>query len=102
MIRRPPRSTLFPYTTLFRSEQRTVTGPHWSEALGGMAVEQLGILDGLQSTRLNSRHTLTSSAVGCLNKLQVYGRVQGGVYPLDQIVAGKVSVPRYLQPLCTS
>src|SRR5690348_17695738 len=33
MIRRPPRSTLFPYTTLFRSSSRTVPRPGWGSAL---------------------------------------------------------------------
>src|SRR3712207_8980468 len=35
MIRRPPRSTLFPYTTLFRSPRRLCGGWQWSECSGG-------------------------------------------------------------------
>src|SRR5260221_12118106 len=46
MIRRPPRSTLFPYTTLFRSHRK--------------------------STRLNSSHTVISYAVFCLTKNQTF------------------------------
>src|SRR2546429_1531810 len=74
MIRRPPRSTLFPYTTLFRST--------WNRALPGERVtfnEPLadGSSDGLvvsgahrdrKSTRLNSSHGYISYAVFCLKK----------------------------------
>src|SRR5438067_6789781 len=76
MIRRPPRSTLFPYTTLFRS-QRGVALPsellHLVENLtldGG--VEGGGRLDATiqdrKSTRLNSSHVSISYAVFCLKK----------------------------------
>src|SRR5476649_2429940 len=62
MIRRPPRSTLFPYTTLFRSTQgdcgrRTLRQPG----------RKAGRLD-RKSTRLNSSHTVISYAVFCLKK----------------------------------
>src|SRR3712207_7214294 len=90
MIRRPPRSTLFPYTTLFRSrclrpELRTLRLPSPPEAwerlgfsvrdgavaLGGVHVE-LGEEWGLgldrKSTRLNSSHANISYAVFCLKK----------------------------------
>src|SRR6201747_3168065 len=64
MIRRPPRSTLFPYTTLFRS---ALIGGERLEALGGghRLVE-----DGedRKSTRLNSSHMSISYAVFCLKK----------------------------------
>src|SRR5260221_10067106 len=91
MIRRPPRSTLFPYTTLFRSAPRleiTVhdhgigipsnqlarifEGFHRVDTHPTRAVEGLGI--GLtlckdrKSTRLNSSHTVISYAVFCLKK----------------------------------
>src|SRR5256885_3889525 len=65
MIRRPPRSTLFPYTTLFRSADVHAPAPEQvlEEAagvpLGGPRAE---ILD-RKSTRLNSRHLLISYAV---------------------------------------
>src|SRR5256885_9619598 len=71
MIRRPPRSTLFPYTTLFRS-------PAWF-ALAAYAVPLL-LLGGLicsrrpgdrKSTRLNSSHLVISYAVFCLKKKTV-------------------------------
>src|SRR5256885_3406049 len=75
MIRRPPRSTLFPYTTLFRSlparAQRQV-GPHQGKA----AVACQGFCRSLstcvtadrKSTRLNSSHLVISYAVFCLKK----------------------------------
>src|SRR6266481_5326443 len=64
MIRRPPRSTLFPYTTLFRS--RLGVGTHALRRLGAFAA----ILPGLdrKSTRLNSSHSSISYAVFCLKK----------------------------------
>src|SRR5260221_5473837 len=70
MIRRPPRSTLFPYTTLFRS----ITWEMFSQAL----VRELGYLheeicekpqsQDRKCTRLNSSHTVISYAVFCLFK----------------------------------
>src|SRR5947207_9785623 len=70
MIRRPPRSTLFPYTTLFRSGAEHVFGI--VEALGWVAAEGLAKKSGQRldrkSTRLNSSHTVISYAVFCLKK----------------------------------
>src|ERR1039457_5673422 len=66
MIRRPPRSTLFPYTTLFRSVADALdveTGDLLLEA----ALLQHDILD-RKSTRLNSSHLVISYAVFCLTK----------------------------------
>src|SRR2546422_1687844 len=79
MIRRPPRSTLFPYTTLFRSIQ--LAGYSDREKLeiakrylaprqireNGLTSEQLEITD-RKSTRLNSSHGYISYAVFCLKK----------------------------------
>src|SRR5499427_6845102 len=67
MIRPPPRSTLFPYTTLFRSLQlgRRVHAHH--RALVDPAFQRPQGLD-RKSTRLNSSHTVTSYAVFCLKK----------------------------------
>src|SRR3989449_8454830 len=92
MIRRPPRSTLFPYTTLFRSaapwialpqgmdrvdEERRATAQHTLQA-GGHVCVLLARLPGLpriqagqvdrKSTRLNSSHGYISYAVFCLKK----------------------------------
>src|SRR3712207_7407756 len=90
MIRRPPRSTLFPYTTLFRSDrdgQRVVLGQegHGEDVLelapvdvqgelraghvGHDEVEQArGEVQDRKSTRLNSSHANISYAVFCLKK----------------------------------
>src|SRR6266581_3378622 len=64
MIRRPPRSTLFPYTTLFRSVQALGTGER--AQLGPDALDLLGTPLDRKSTRLNSSHPSISYAVFCL------------------------------------
>src|SRR5215475_13839421 len=64
MIRRPPRSTLFPYTTLFRSP---ADGPEREAAAGGVGRASLDAGD-RKSTRLNSSHVKISYAVFCLKK----------------------------------
>src|SRR2546430_13692506 len=61
MIRRPPRSTLFPYTTLFRSTIRHC-GQTWPRACTHCAFRDR------KSTRLNSSHSQISYAVFCLKK----------------------------------
>src|SRR5256885_8259342 len=65
MIRRPPRSTLFPYTTLFRSRRRGLVAPRG--ARGARARDRRGGGD-RKSTRLNSSHLVISYAVFCLKK----------------------------------
>src|SRR5689334_24163913 len=73
MIRRPPRSTLFPYTTLFRSVVVAHLGEH-DHALGagrGVPAAEHGDAAAAQdrkSTRLNSSHSSISYAVFCLKK----------------------------------
>src|ERR1039457_7575767 len=62
MIRRPPRSTLFPYTTLFRSRCRTKTTNRWP------APSSCSNCPDRKSTRLNSSHLVISYAVFCLKK----------------------------------
>src|SRR2546429_2404975 len=93
MIRRPPRSTLFPYTTLFRSRrarvvnaiivgnQATAVATHIEQRIPiGTVTRQAGDIDGeddadlpkrhldRKSTRLNSSHGYISYAVFCLKK----------------------------------
>src|SRR3712207_7558034 len=97
MIRRPPRSTLFPYTTLFRSLEGGITNRNYRVNFGGVdyvvrlpgkrtellgidrdservatkAAAQLGIAPRVadrKSTRLNSSHANISYAVFCLKK----------------------------------
>src|SRR5260221_8425282 len=70
MIRRPPRSTLFPYTTLFRSltDQRTRDAARRRPAGCRGAGQLTSIERDRKSTRLNSSHTVISYAVFCLKK----------------------------------
>src|SRR5688572_31314316 len=98
MIRRPPRSTLFPYTTLFRSRRHDLApAAHLDHVLGGdedladlvlqpvrlhplrerlghllleprVGVDDVPVLRDRKSTRLNSSHSQISYAVFCLKK----------------------------------
>src|SRR5438034_8204152 len=86
MLRLPPRSTLFPYTTLFRSEQRIADLPKIGPPLlvlapfGQLALKIESVDEGVEvgavitdrkSTRLNSSHTVISYAVFCLKKKKI-------------------------------
>src|SRR3712207_8194824 len=83
MIPRPPRSTLFPYTTLFRSRARDAVRarhPHLRDRdavharpLGDPVAEAAHAPD-RKSTRLNSSHANISYAVFCLKKKQQFHR----------------------------
>src|SRR5690242_21094719 len=73
MIRRPPRSTLFPYTTLFRSRVFANQGQRFGQRtdLTASSQAQYEIVVGKEdrkSTRLNSSHMSISYAVFCLKK----------------------------------
>src|SRR3712207_7179791 len=83
MIRRPPRSTLFPYTTLFRSRAKPLTEDGHGERDGHERVDEVAerrlddvlAVDAVdedapdrKSTRLNSSHANISYAVFCLKK----------------------------------
>src|SRR5256885_13216962 len=96
MIRRPPRSTLFPYTTLFRSYEKDLT----QLRVGGGAIGQLAGqhspfepalfahqlarkksgLEDRKSTRLNSSHLVISYAVFCLKKKKNTPRTHTSTY----------------------
>src|SRR5258705_8084704 len=65
MIRRPPRSTLFPYTTLFRSKEQPDVDAKLRYSVAGI-YHTLGL--DRKSTRLNSSHLGISYAVFCLKK----------------------------------
>src|SRR5471032_3318523 len=67
MIRRPPRSTLFPYTTLFRSEILLDGKPVALKSPKDAIERGIGMVD-RKSTRLNSSHITISYAVFCLKK----------------------------------
>src|SRR2546430_6152395 len=93
MIRRPPRSTLFPYTTLFRSYQiRSIVVPQDLQAalrlenFGGATgtawfddVVMVQQLPDRKSTRLNSSHSQISYAVFCLKKKKNKGLLRPSV-----------------------
>src|SRR5437867_10450138 len=76
--RRPTRSTLFPYTTLFRSRYRNVIAIFMSQLLKGEPMTIFGdgeqtrafthVAEDRKSTRLNSSHRTISYAVFCLKK----------------------------------
>src|SRR5256885_4096733 len=68
MIRRPPRSTLFPYTTLFRSCQLMGGTIDMKDNPGGGSIFRFSVLADRKSTRLNSSHLVISYAVFCLKK----------------------------------
>src|SRR3989442_6147772 len=96
MIRRPPRSTLFPYTTLFRSPRRALRGgaaarrgPVRARVLRGggrfrrrrarRPVPEPELLSqDRKSTRLNSSHVRLSYAVFCLKKKKRYSKTTHG------------------------
>src|SRR2546430_7449023 len=94
MIRRPPRSTLFPYTTLFRS-LRDLVPRHGALPEVGLirhvagqrrVVPEHHILDqDRKSTRLNSSHSQISYAVFCLKKKKIKSRtsISSSIYIRD-------------------
>src|SRR5256885_9982629 len=80
MIRRPPRSTLFPYTTLFRSDLTPgdffhVATEYDSWVVGYRPCEVLYVSGDRKSTRLNSSHLVISYAVFCLKKKKMHQRI---------------------------
>src|SRR5688572_32437947 len=76
MIRRPPRPTLFPYTTLFRSRDRRRAAGDTLRNVGGVVEDGLRAANitkrDRKSTRLNSSHSQISYAVFCLKKKTSY------------------------------
>src|SRR2546428_7880861 len=98
MIRRPPRSTLFPYTTLFRSAQAADASRDRRRSTRTAAAARFGLLHGggawwrgqdRKSTRLNSSHDQISYAVFCLKKKKTKKRmmcvcIDRDVYPIHE------------------
>src|SRR5258708_29324108 len=97
MIRRPPRSTLFPYTTLFRSAIRSSSQHAGAKYLGGgtnlVDLMRENIEQDRKSTRLNSSHQIISYAVFCLKKKKTPKTPDGAcdtssmIFPSTVIVA---------------
>src|SRR5260221_1628042 len=92
MIRRPPRSTLFPYTTLFRSHgrHRARRRPRREERRG---IRPRAPDEDRKSTRLNSSHTVISYAVFCLKKKKEHYRHSASYQP------GSLSPFHYTYPV---
>src|SRR2546427_2118758 len=87
MIRRPPRSTLFPYTTLFRSRALSAARGNVAEAARKLATDRANLYRRMRrlepepaqdrkSTRLNSSHSQISYAVFCLKKKKTKQQLQ--------------------------
>src|SRR3989449_7660037 len=103
MIRRPPRSTLFPYTTLFRSSawpacrassstrcsstQRTLWPP--SVGIQGAGGRVTGASGDRKSTRLNSSHGYISYAVFCLKKKKHTSELQSRLHIVCRLLLSK-------------
>src|SRR2546427_8793352 len=94
MIRRPPRSTLFPYTTLFRSPTPGHVPFHQSVlvASGGERATSTDWRD-RKSTRLNSSHSQNSYAVFCLEKKKNY--------PAATVTTHRLHGPQRTRPAVT-
>src|SRR2546430_11920557 len=102
MIRRPPRSTLFPYTTLFRSLTTRADDSHAAPVLGsGLDTVRLTFPQATsqrfrtvrKSTRLNSSHSQISYAVFCLKKKKKYNHTHIlACTPLYRLHAAPVTV----------
>src|SRR5256885_5278017 len=93
MIRRPPRSTLFPYTTLFRSRDQpglAGVGTHGDHGLAD--TRHRGQPRDRKSTRLNSSHLVISYAVFCLKKkknrdaILITGEQVENIFNADRII----------------
>src|SRR2546427_9163508 len=96
MIRRPPRSTLFPYTTLFRSSRRARRGRSGPARSRGPACGRKRLRSSSEtiylccqtdrkSTRLNSSHSQISYAVFCLKKKKKKERKEPTVHEYQYI-----------------
>src|SRR5258708_25952052 len=99
MIRRPPRSTLFPYTTLFRSFANIGTVPPfalYARQGGSDATTQneTRLFADRKSTRLNSSHQIISYAVFCLKKKKQLP----GTKPSTRSTLIIAVIPRFHQP----
>src|SRR2546421_407665 len=114
MIRRPPRSTLFPYTTLFRSRAvdraqpvRATRRDHADQGAVPLVAGIVGIQD-RKSTRLNSSHDQISYAVFCLKKKKNQRAhdtnllTRNNITPQPRVYTVRRSAVFYLTPLSSS
>src|ERR1039457_6702166 len=97
MIRLPPRSTLFPYTTLFRSERSSLRIFHHGHK--GICKDDLS---DRKSTRLNSSHLVISYAVFCLKKKTITHRAGQVVEPLQTLRVLSAHIVREHRPVYTT
>src|SRR2546430_13369671 len=89
MIRRPPRSTLFPYTTLFRSTECGAGDVDFAYDTPAQPL-RIGATD-RKSTRLNSSHSQISYAVFCLKKKKTKSQTIARQFQTDGILIVSVS-----------
>src|SRR5258708_21775841 len=92
MIRRPPRSTLFPYTTLFRSWPHFGVAPFRFTSSSDRDEKRGRVEEDRKSTRLNSSHQIISYAVFCLKKKKTFIRLQLALYSIQLLQASAVLV----------
>src|SRR2546427_6885935 len=100
MIRRPPRSTLFPYTTLFRSPLRR-QGLLWHRPADNLSDAVLGGERDRKSRRLNSSHSQISYAVFCLKKKKQNKTETGGIFHVPVTVAADLLEECYQRPIAS-
>src|SRR3712207_8628788 len=100
MIRRPPRSTLFPYTTLFRSSRRSGCPPglrrrrnRWARSTPCWSASGSTTPTDRKSTRLNSSHANISYAVFCLKKKKIKELLQSQLVLVTRHVDTTVEHP---------
>src|SRR5437762_6402770 len=99
MIRRPPRSTLFPYTTLFRSRSRRWPAPAAAPRAAPRSRCRAGGED-RKSTRLNSSHRCISYAVFCLKKKNNRRHHRRNLYSEATVSGGTTGVSCAEAPRC--
>src|SRR2546430_11485017 len=102
MIRRPPRSTLFPYTTLFRSLAAgggiaCVNSIHREKEQNTFDYQRVTRID-RKSTRLNSSHSQISYAVFCLKKKNINPVIWSATHRRSAVVVPVLYLPSITRP----